>query len=212
METWTDLSPASAHYAISLDPFHTRCRARRRRRGLRLAAVGAVSARTSDSWVAADTQALVRRCLKVSRRVTSVGRPLPTGSKHAEDWHADDPRDRWLSIVEAVVLSLVAVLAAYSGFAAAKWSTMSSVSLARASTLRTTANRADLEALATRTLDSCLVQRLVHRLCGWQRLTRSGSPRGGFAPGTAPRSSHGLPPIPHTTGTLLRVPRICGST
>ena len=63
-------------------------------------------------------------------------------------------RDRWLSIVEAVVLSLVAVLAAYSGFAAAKWGTESSVSLAKASALRTKANRADLEALVTRTLDS----------------------------------------------------------
>ena len=62
--------------------------------------------------------------------------------------------ERWLSIIEAVVLSVVAVIAAYSGFAAAKWSTESSVSLARASALRTKASRADLEALQTRTLDS----------------------------------------------------------
>ncbi len=52
------------------------------------------------------------------------------------------------------MLSVVAVLAAYSGFAAAKWSTESSVSLAKASALRTKASRADLEALQTRTLDS----------------------------------------------------------
>jgi hypothetical protein len=63
-------------------------------------------------------------------------------------------RDRWLSIVEAVLLSLVAVIAAYSGFAAAKWGTESSISLAKASALRTKASRADLEALVTRTEDS----------------------------------------------------------
>ena len=65
-----------------------------------------------------------------------------------------DRRDRLLSIIEALLLSLVAVLAAYSGYAAAKWGTESSVSLAKASAARTKANRADLEALQLRTLDS----------------------------------------------------------
>jgi hypothetical protein len=65
-----------------------------------------------------------------------------------------DRRDRLLSITEALLLSLVAVLAAYSGYAAAKWSTESSVSLAKASAARTKANRADLEGLQLRTLDS----------------------------------------------------------
>ena len=59
-----------------------------------------------------------------------------------------------MSIVEAVLLSLVAVLAAYSGYAAAKWGTKSSVTLASASAARTKANRADTEAIVTRTLDS----------------------------------------------------------
>jgi hypothetical protein len=62
--------------------------------------------------------------------------------------------DRWFSIVEALLLSLVAVLAAYSGYAAAKWSTESSVTLATASAERAKANRADTEAIVTRTLDS----------------------------------------------------------
>jgi hypothetical protein len=62
--------------------------------------------------------------------------------------------DRLLSILEAILLSLVAVVAAYSGYAAAKWGTESSVSLARASTIRAKANRANLEALQIRTLDS----------------------------------------------------------
>ena len=88
-----------------------------------------------------------------------VGKEIAEHKKHAEHGedgeheHADR-HERWLSIVEAVLLSAVALLAAYSGFAAAKWSTESSVSLAKASALRTKANRADLEALVTRTLDS----------------------------------------------------------
>ena len=90
-----------------------------------------------------------------------VGKEIAEHKKHAEeaedaerDAHRGDRHERWLSIIEAVVLSVVALLAAYSGFAAAKWSTESSVSLARASALRTKASRADLEALQTRTLDS----------------------------------------------------------
>ena len=87
-----------------------------------------------------------------------VGKEIAEHKKHAaheaDGEHADASRDRWISIIEAVVLSVVALLAAYSGFAAAKWSTESSVSLAKASALRTKASRADLEALQTRTLDS----------------------------------------------------------
>jgi hypothetical protein len=84
-----------------------------------------------------------------------VGKEIAEHRKHdAETKEEQERRDRLISIVEAIVLSLVAVVAAYSGFAAAKWSTDSSVSLAQASALRTKANRADLEALVTRTQDS----------------------------------------------------------
>src|SRR5436853_4449562 len=65
-----------------------------------------------------------------------------------------DRHDRRLSIVEALLLSLVAVLAAYSGYAAAKWGTESSVTLAKASAERTKANGADLGGLVTRAADS----------------------------------------------------------
>src|SRR3954449_12025666 len=75
--------------------------------------------------------------------------------KHTSEADTEhDRHDRWLSIVEAMLLSLVAVLAAYSGYAAAKWGTESSVTLATASAERAKANRADLEAIVTRTLDS----------------------------------------------------------
>jgi hypothetical protein len=84
-----------------------------------------------------------------------VGKEIAEHRKHAaaaDTGH--DRHDRWLSIVEALLLSLVAVLAAYSGYAAAKWGTESSVTLATASAERTKANRADTEGIVTRTLDS----------------------------------------------------------
>ena len=83
-----------------------------------------------------------------------VGKEIAEHNKHAAGEEDDEHRDRWPSIIEAVLLSLVAVLAAYSGFAAAKWGTESSVTLAKASAERTKANRADLEGLVTRTFDS----------------------------------------------------------
>ena len=86
---------------------------------------------------------------------SEVGKEIGSRARHAGPGAQQGHRhDRILSIAEALLLSLVAVLAAYSGYAAAKWGTESSVSLAKASALRTKANRADLEALQIRTLDS----------------------------------------------------------
>jgi hypothetical protein len=56
-------------------------------------------------------------------------------------------RDEKISIIEASLLAIVAVLAAYSGWAAAKWATESSLSLAQASAARAEANAANLDAL-----------------------------------------------------------------
>lgn len=87
-----------------------------------------------------------------------VGKEIAEHRRHdaegGEKAEAASRPERWVSVLEAVILSVVALLAAYSGFAAAKWGTESSLSLARASALRTKASRADLEALITRTLDS----------------------------------------------------------
>jgi hypothetical protein len=89
---------------------------------------------------------------------SEVGKEIAEHRKHAAHRAVGDEqeghRDRWISVVEAVLLSLVAVVAAYSGFAAAKWSTESRLTLAKASTLRSKGNRADLEAVVTRTQDS----------------------------------------------------------
>jgi len=81
---------------------------------------------------------------------SEVGKEIAEHAKH----QAHERRERMLSIAEAVLLSLVALLAAWSGYAAAKWSTESRVSLAEASTVRAKANRANLVAMELRNFDS----------------------------------------------------------
>jgi hypothetical protein len=53
-----------------------------------------------------------------------------------------------------VLLSIVALLAAWSGYSAAKWGTESSISLAKASSTRTKASLAGIQGTQIRTLDS----------------------------------------------------------
>jgi hypothetical protein len=61
--------------------------------------------------------------------------------------------NRAISLFEAVLLALVVVLAAYSGWAAAKWSTESSLKLATASADRAHAAAANLDALNSLNFD-----------------------------------------------------------
>ncbi len=84
---------------------------------------------------------------------SEVGKEI---AEHKERSAAEEAehQDRWLSVIEAVLLSMVAVLAAYSGYAAAKWGTRSTVQLAKAASERNFATRLDTEAVVTRTLDS----------------------------------------------------------
>jgi hypothetical protein len=72
----------------------------------------------------------------------------------AEGGEGGRDHDRTLSIIEAVMLAIVALLAAYTGFASAKWNTESSVRLAQASAARTEANRAALNAQNLKNFDS----------------------------------------------------------
>jgi hypothetical protein len=62
--------------------------------------------------------------------------------------------DRRISILEAGLLALVALLAAWSGYAAAKWSTESRITIAEASTTRNLSNTAHLEGLDIRLGDA----------------------------------------------------------
>jgi hypothetical protein len=61
---------------------------------------------------------------------------------------------RSIAIVEAVLLSIVTITAAWSGYSAAKWHTESSLNLAKASATRTKANRAFAESLTLRAQDA----------------------------------------------------------
>ncbi len=92
---------------------------------------------------------------------SEVGKEIAEHREHAEhaehNGHAMGERARrhqWVSIAEAVILSIVALLAAWSGYSAAKWGTESSLSLAKASSTRTNASLAQIQATQIRTLDS----------------------------------------------------------
>jgi hypothetical protein len=71
-----------------------------------------------------------------------VGKEIAEHRKHAGDGAYDAGHDRWVTIIEAGLLAIVALLAAWSGYASAKWSTESRLELAEASTARVEANRA----------------------------------------------------------------------
>src|SRR5215208_5142006 len=83
-----------------------------------------------------------------------VGRELHEHTKEPRDPDGGDRHSRLVQIGEALLLSLVTIAAAWSGYAAAKWGTESRLELAQAATLRNLATRADLSALSTRNFDS----------------------------------------------------------
>jgi hypothetical protein len=69
--------------------------------------------------------------------------------------HAERHRhDRLITIAEAVLLSIVTITAAWSGYSAAKWGTESSLQLAKASATRAKANRAFQESFTLRAQDA----------------------------------------------------------
>src|SRR3954454_9078486 len=74
--------------------------------------------------------------------------------EHSSASQGDRNQNRRISIMEAILLSIVALMAAWSGYAAAKWSTESRVRLADASTERSEANRANLQAMSLCNVDS----------------------------------------------------------
>jgi hypothetical protein len=83
---------------------------------------------------------------------TEVGKEI--GEHAAHHGRAHTRRDELISIGEAVLLSIVTIVAAWSGYSAAKWSTHSSLDLAKATATRTQANRAFQGALTLRTQDA----------------------------------------------------------
>jgi len=63
-------------------------------------------------------------------------------------------RDRIVTIIEAALLAMVALMAAWSGFASAKWSTESRLQLAAAGTARAESNQATTTAASNKDFDS----------------------------------------------------------
>ncbi len=84
---------------------------------------------------------------------TEVGKEITEHVEHSRRSEGS-PKDRIVSILEALLLALVAVLAAWSGYSSAKWSTESRLKLSQASTARTEASRANLDATTTKNFDS----------------------------------------------------------
>jgi hypothetical protein len=82
---------------------------------------------------------------------TDVGKEI---AQHGRHGGVQRRRDRVLTVVEAVLLSIVTIIAAWSGFSAAKWGTESSLALADAATQRTKANRAFQESITFRAADA----------------------------------------------------------
>ena len=85
---------------------------------------------------------------------TEAGNKLAEHVKHEAEHPGRSQRDRWISIVEAVLLSTVSLVVAWAGYSAAKWGTESSLDLAKASATRVKANRAYQEALTYRVGDA----------------------------------------------------------
>lgn len=84
---------------------------------------------------------------------SEVGKEIAAHHQH----HADRTGEhRVVTIVEAVLLAVVALLAAWSGYAAAKWSTESRLHLAESASARAKSSQADLEAMETRNLDAMM--------------------------------------------------------
>jgi hypothetical protein len=75
---------------------------------------------------------------------------------HTHDSHRVEAtgRDRIITIVEAALLAVVALMAAWSGFAAAKWTTESRLTVAEAATTRNLANTEELAGLDIRLGDA----------------------------------------------------------
>ena len=85
-----------------------------------------------------------------------VGKEIGEHADHGREHGGDGRGARLISVSGAVLLSVVTIVAAWSGYSAAKWGTESSLKLAKASATRTKANRAFQESLTLRTADGIL--------------------------------------------------------
>jgi hypothetical protein len=85
-----------------------------------------------------------------------VAKEISEHAKHAGH-SGSSIHDRVISIIEAGLLAIVALTAAWSGYSSAKWSTESRLTIAEASTARNDANTSEVEGLELRLADALLV-------------------------------------------------------
>jgi hypothetical protein len=87
---------------------------------------------------------------------TEVSKEISEHAKHAARHEAHDQtgRHELISIAEAVLLSIVTLTAAWSGYSAAKWEGHARIELAEASSARTQASTAAATAITVRTQDT----------------------------------------------------------
>ena len=83
-----------------------------------------------------------------------VGKNLGEHAEAAKEDSFRERNDRTISIIEAVLLAIVAVLAAWSGFSSAKWGTDSRLYLAQSSTARNLSTQANLDANTLKNFDA----------------------------------------------------------
>jgi hypothetical protein len=87
-----------------------------------------------------------------------AAKELSEHAKHARGHgHEEHHHDRLISIVEAAMLAVVTLVAAWSGYSAAKWGTESSLHLAKASSIRTKSTKAYQQSLSFRVGDGLLM-------------------------------------------------------
>jgi hypothetical protein len=78
----------------------------------------------------------------------------PTAGEPAGKRGAGGRHGRWLQLCEALLLALVTVTAAWAGYAAAEWDTVSRIDIGQAVLLHDRATRAELRVLSERNFDA----------------------------------------------------------
>jgi hypothetical protein len=127
-----------------------------------------------------------------------VGKEIGEHSHHEGTHQSPGRHGRVISITEAVLLSIVAIIAAWSGYSAAKWGTESSLELAKASATRTKANRAFQQSLTFRVGDAVTFNaRFAARVTGDENAARVAAKR--FLPEFRPAFEAWLATHPFTT-------------
>lgn len=83
-----------------------------------------------------------------------AGKKLHEHGENSEAAESPERHSRAVQICEALLLALVTLTAAWTGYAAARWGTSSRVDIAEASTMRDLATRNSLTALSLRDFDA----------------------------------------------------------